>query len=314
VSAGGQLGKTARGDRAREKSAKARTGAVPAERKKRPAWTEEDRLRATLGQLRSLAAKRYGADGLSDKQRRRNFCLENDHEDRAFLYAMIACGLTGPEAQKIAPWSVRTGEFDAMANAVALKGSHYFTPARLGFIVNLTDEERRERRLNLLRPNDKDWGTVQAERQQRHSTGTARSRRNDRAKKRALREATRDLDVRAEALWVALTDQWQALPALASLIGKGDAWRGPDGRLVTGDNLRRVMTRAADDIAGKHAPDATRAIGSHAESEIRPGRRGQPVRWLRKRPGHRDTGTNTTPHRKNAHEHLTRTGTKKRCP
>jgi hypothetical protein len=246
--------------------------------------------------LRSLAGKRYGAEGLSAKQRGRNFCLENDAEDRAFLYALIASGLTGPEARKIAPWSVRTGEYDAMAREVDLKGPRYFTPQHFGSIVNLLDEERRELHLNLIRPNDKNWSTVQAERRLRHSASAARWRKNVRAKKRALREATRDLDVRAEALWVALTDQWQAMPTLAALIGKGEAWRGPDGKLVTGASLRRVMGRAADDIAGKHAPGATRAIGSHAESEIRPGRRGQPVRWLRKRPRHRDTETDATPH------------------
>jgi hypothetical protein len=111
------------------------------EQKKRSAWTEEDRLRATLGQLRSLAGKRYGAEGLSAKQRGRNFCLENDAEDRAFLYALIASGLTGPEARKIAPWSVRTGEYDAMAREVDLKGPRYFTPQHFGSIVNLLDEE-----------------------------------------------------------------------------------------------------------------------------------------------------------------------------
>jgi hypothetical protein len=273
----------------------ARSGPVSAEQKKWTVWTEEDRSRARLGQLRSLAGKRYGADGLSARQRRYNFCLENDPEDRAFLYAMIACGLTGPEAQKIAPWSVRSGEFDAMAKDVDLKGWRYFTPERLGAIVNLTDDERRELRLNLLRPNDKDWGTVQAEKKQRHSTNAARRGRDDRAMKRALREATRDLDVRPEALSMALSDEWQSLLMFAELIGKGDAWRRPDGRLLTGKSLLRAMTRVADEIAGKHAPGATRAIGSHGESEIRCGHRGQPVRWLRKRPRHRDTETNTTP-------------------
>jgi hypothetical protein len=56
-------------------------------------WSEEDRLRVALGQLKKLAGHRHGDQ------------LPADEHGACFILAMAGCGLPEDEALKIAPWA-----------------------------------------------------------------------------------------------------------------------------------------------------------------------------------------------------------------
>jgi hypothetical protein len=96
--------------------------------------------RRRLKHLRRLAFMRYG----------RHWTLPNDVHGGNMLRAMLACGLTGPDAQRLAPkigppqlqdmiWSVESREWDGDA---------------LGNLVELEDDEREEGKLWSMRPCD----------------------------------------------------------------------------------------------------------------------------------------------------------------
>jgi hypothetical protein len=243
--------------------------------------------------LLKLARARYGASGLPETAGGRDFAT-----------ALLACGATAHEALKLAPWL--DPDVDAIIEEVNRLGARHFTPLRLGETARLTDKERTDHRLWSLRPNDIAWHIVQERRRAAKSAYNSGRNKRRRAKARAIRDVTADLDVRAEALSVALDGTWKSLPAIASVIGKGKAWRGPNGRLLTGNSLRQAFKRAADDLVN---------VG-RAESTVDSGRRGQPVRFLRLLKGprshqttlfcHRDTVTASVANPKNAknpHKH-----------
>ena len=189
------------------------------------------------------------------------------------LTALLACGITGPAAQRLAPWLLpnRNSELKELIDLVDACSRSVFSSKYLGQLVELTDKERTDYKIFSLRPVDVPWSTVQARRRQRKNLYNRERNKAQRAKANATRAFTHDLDVRAEALYAALDAKWKSLPALATLIGKADAWRMPDGRLLTGNSLRQAMKRAADKLEPEHA-----------ESKFVKGRRGQPIRWLRR--------------------------------
>src|ERR1700730_9142739 len=102
--------------------------------------------RRRLKHLRMLAAMRYKGD------------LPDDVHGRNMLMAMLACGLTGPDAQTWAPW-IKPQQLEDM---IATVESREWNGDALGNLVELTDAEREEGKLFSMRPCDIDWAYVQA--------------------------------------------------------------------------------------------------------------------------------------------------------
>jgi hypothetical protein len=157
----------------------------------RAACLEILKQRRWLKHLRLLALRRYGP----------NWRLPNDVHGRNMLLAMLAAGLTGPDAQRWAPWVGWRQLQDMIRNA----DSREWDGDALGTLVELTNDEREPDKLWSLRPCDRDWSSVQEQR---------RERKRERDRKR-ITGKRRDRGVTPRAEWLAAnslsrTKPWEA--------------------------------------------------------------------------------------------------------
>jgi hypothetical protein len=186
----------------------------------------------------------------------------------ALLTALLACGMTGPEAHRRAPW-IAPDDLQHMIDDVDAVPKQDWTAQRLGTLVKLTDEERERGKLWSLRPSGIEWSVVQ-ERVKARRRGRDRERQR---KKRERRKMANDLDVREESLFAALDNGWTPVSALVTKLAGGRAWRGPDGRPITEPSLRRIVGRSLDRLFARGL----------IESQKRLGQNGLPMRLVRLR-------------------------------
>jgi hypothetical protein len=217
--------------------------------------------------------------------------LPDDRHGRCMLKALLACGMTGPDAQRWAPW-ITADELQHMINDVDATPPQHWTAQRLGELVELTDDEREAGRLWSIHPCDIEWSAVQ-ERAKERRRGRNRERQR---KKREQAKMANDLDVREESLLAALGNNWTPVSALVTKVAGGRAWRCPDGLSVSKPSLRRVVNRSLGRLVASGL----------IESRTEPGRTGFPTRFVRLRDlgatrfvtG--DTGTGTVTPKSNA--------------
>ena len=207
--------------------------------------------------------------------RHRGRVLPHDQHGRSLLKALLACGMTGPDAQQRAPW-IAPGELQGIINDVDATPRQHWTAQRLGELVELTDDEREALQLWSLRPCNIEWSAVQ-ERAKERRRGRDRVRKH---RKREWIKMARDLDVREEALFVAIGTKWMPVSELAAKVAGGRAWNGPDGRPITKPSLRRIVGRSLDRLVASGL----------IESKTKPGRNGFPTRFIRRR-GAQETRT-----------------------
>jgi hypothetical protein len=110
--------------------------------------------RLWLKHLRGLALMRYG----------RRWWLPNDVHGQYMLQAMLAAGLTGPDAQRLAPW-IGPQQLEDMIQSVDSRTS--WDGDALGNMVELTADERERGEFWSMRPCDLDWCRVQEQRRER---------------------------------------------------------------------------------------------------------------------------------------------------
>jgi DNA-binding XRE family transcriptional regulator len=194
--------------------------------------------------------------------------LPDDWHGRCMLKALLACGMTGPDAQRWAPW-ISAGELQHMINDVDATPPQHWTAQRLGELVELTDDEREAGRLWSMHPCDIEWSAVQARAKERRR-GRDRVRKH---KKREQEKMANDLDVREESLIAVLGNAWTPVLALVTKLAGGRAWRGPDGRPVSKPSLRIVVHRSLDRLVASGL----------IESKTEPGHNGWPTRFVRLR-------------------------------
>jgi hypothetical protein len=187
------------------------------------------RQRRQLNHLRTLAWMR----GISDDRRGRNL-----------LTGLLAVGLTGPEAQELAPWLSPVALQDIIDNVDRIPGWEW-TSSRLGDLVELTDEERERGKLWSLRPCDVSWPAVQERRRQDNK---ARAADYSRAYRERVRIA-KDMDVRSAAVFALLSTSWKVASGLAGELKNGKAFRTADGREIIGRSLRMLINRELDKLA-----------------------------------------------------------------
>jgi hypothetical protein len=200
--------------------------------------------------------------------------LPDDRHGRCMLEALLACGMTGPDAQRWAPW-IAPDELQHMINDVDATPQHW-TAQRLGELVELTDAEREAGRLWSLHPCDIEWSAVQQRAKERRR-GRDRVRKH---RKREWMKMAKDLDVREEALFVAIGTKWMPVSELVAKVAGGRAWNAPDGWPITEPSLRRIVGRSLDRLVASGL----------IESKTQPGRRGLPTRFIRRR-GTQETRT-----------------------
>lgn len=209
-----------------------------------------------LSSLRLLAAMRCG--GLHGR-------LPDDRHGRNMLKAMLAVGITGPEATRRAPW-IKPEELARIIGAVDAAPHGYWDGKRLGELVDLTDAEREAGKLWWLWPSDVDPRVIVARVRERK-----RVRDRERArKKRDARKMLKDLDVRSEALFAAVGPTWVTVSQLR-FLADGNAWKAPDGRPLAEGALRVAIHRSVDRLVRQGL----------VETRLEPGRRG-PVRKIRR--------------------------------
>jgi hypothetical protein len=171
----------------------------------------------------------------------------------------------------------RTPHCRHIARALAVCGSKKWSSARLGDLVELTDEERERWKLWPLRPCDVPWWKIQERRKERH-------RAADRERKRKRREAlnmAKDLDERQESIWAAAPPGgWASIRELVTRVRGGRAW----GTLKD-NSLRRVVRRTVDRMAAKGLVETRFKTGSNGPENV-----GIPAG---KTPGHPDSDSAT---------------------
>jgi hypothetical protein len=179
--------------------------------------------RRRLKHLRMLAAMRYKGD------------LPDDVHGRNMLMAMLACGLTGPDAQTWAPW-IKPQQLEDM---IATVESREWNGDALGNLVELTDAEREEGKLFSMRPCDIDWAYVQARQSYRKKTRDAERARRYRAGKMENLKMNKYLSVREEAIYDLLLHaggKW-TVSRLAAKMADHPAFKRPDGAQITAQSL-----------------------------------------------------------------------------
>jgi hypothetical protein len=208
------------------------------------------------GQIIRLAVHRHGGWTLPD----------NIH-GYYLLKALVITGATESEVYAWAPWltpqQLRT--LLTELNAVPLS---YWTPERLGTLVELLDSERELLKLWLLRPCDIEWYIVQA----RSRTRAKVRNRKQMRERRKLPTMAKTLDVRTEAVLALLDNKWRSASQLAANIEGGSAWCKSDGQPLAGASLRVTLHRALDELL------ACSLIESRTERD----RQGQPLRRVRR--------------------------------
>jgi hypothetical protein len=183
---------------------------------------------------------------------------------RALLTALLACGMTGPEVQRYAPW-LAPDDLQRMIDDIDAVPKQHWTAQRLGALVKLTDEERERGRLWSLRPCGIEWSVIQ-ERVKERKRARDRARNG---KRREMAKMAKDLDVREEALFVTIGINWMLVSDLVAKVASGRAWCGisePSLSVLVRRNLDRLVARGL------------------IESQKEPGFKGLPTRSVRKVP------------------------------
>jgi hypothetical protein len=155
--------------------------------------------------------------------------LPNDRRGRDHLLALLACGMTGPEAFKHAPWLKQRG-LDRLIERAEAKSP--WTSEALGKMVKLTRDEREwieheNKTIQQIRPHDVQWEDYQ---QERSSQRQRRRRARKSEKKNMLRQIEETLS-REQVIrgllsvgwfWsvATLKDTATTFPAFAGLSGK----------------------------------------------------------------------------------------------
>ncbi len=160
------------------------------------------------------------------------------------------------------------------------------TDVELGERVQLTLEERYWLKIKSIR-SVRSSATGQrisrdeerrfyAERKKERDRDRQKLKRAEKAKARAAQAASvasaLELDVREEMIFASLTHTFASTPSLLEALKGGACWRGPDGRPLSNESFARVFRRALD-----HLEDAGLIV-----TELRNGRRGAKVRWVKK--------------------------------
>jgi len=260
------------------------------------------RLRMSLRQLKVLAEMRGWAWPHNE--------LPDDHRGGAFLKAMLACGLEGLKAYDWAPWIKVRQLNDLIAEADAVP-PHYWTPERIGELVELTDDEREAGELWSIRPIDMAWSAIQ---ERVHQRRKARNRKRWRKKQRErymAEQMSRDLDVREESIFVVLDNKWTPASALMAKVAGGRAWRAQHGPQITGPSLRVLVHKNLDRLLARGL----------IESKKHPGRNGLSERLVRRRDPKSNGNGNArrqtrraTPHQISTFSHSNKLASNKKTP
>jgi hypothetical protein len=130
-----------------------------------------------------------------------------------------------------------------IARALAVCGSKKWSSARLGDLVELTDEERERWKLWPIRPCDVPWWKIQQRRKERNRAANRERMR----KRREAMEMAKDLDERQESIWAAAPPGgWVSIRELVTRLRSGRAWAA-----LNDNSLRRVVRRTVDRMAAK---------------------------------------------------------------
>jgi hypothetical protein len=202
--------------------------------------------RRRLKHLRKLALRRYGC----------NWTPPNDVHGRNMLLAMLACGLTGPDAHKLARWVTPQQLQDMISTAE----SREWDPDDLGNLVELLDEEREADKLWSMRPCDRDWPDVQARRHERKKVYDAEYARRSYAEKKENITMNKYLSVREEAIYDFLLHaggKW-TVKRLVAQFADHPAFRRPDGPQLTGGSLRSSIRVELDRLKERGALEEVR--------------------------------------------------------
>jgi hypothetical protein len=173
------------------------------------------------------------------------------------LKALVATGATEHEARLWAPW-ITTPLLRTLAAEIDAVPMGYWSPERLGKLVELTNQEREAEELWQLRPCDVDWHLVQA---REHERRKARNRARARMKREALnmtKQLARDLDVREESVLVAIGTKWTPVSKVIDMVRGGRAWQA-----LVGSSLKVIMHRVLDKLVAQGLVESKIAVGTN---------------------------------------------------
>jgi hypothetical protein len=196
--------------------------------------------------------------------RMRRGAKDGEH-GRNMLKALLACGMTGPDAQKWAPW-LPPKKLQSVIAEVDSVPSSYWTADRLGDLVELTDAERESGKLWSLRPCDVQWSHVQDRVYERKKARDRASQCRKRARNKEALKMAKDLDVREETLFVAVCSKgkaWTSAMALTSKIEHARSFHAPDGWPIAGASLRTIVHRNLDRLAEQGLIESKTERGRH---------------------------------------------------
>ena len=132
-----------------------------------------------------------------------------------------------------------------------------FSAIELGWRVALRFSEFKQMRSapKTMRPYDATDADVTAflkERKRKRQKRAAQEKRDQWRREQAQRAATlarnQDLDVRGEAVFAALDDDWRTIAQLAADLAGHRAFKRPDGRAMQPDSFRRVLRRELEHL------------------------------------------------------------------
>jgi len=214
---------------------------------------------------RLAAVRRAHLNWLAEARHGRS--LPDDRDGRLLLKAMLACGCTGPDAQRWAPW-ISSSELGSVIAKVDAMPPGYWTADRLGALVSLTDEERTALLIWSLRPSDKDWSAVQAENRMRRRERDrlrAQRKRDNRKRRLGAKPMKTKKALLADHIRAVLAGRdWTSAAFIADAVSAKRNFRR-----LGHETLRQAVHRALD------------AMGDDIESNVRAGEHGFPVRYVR---------------------------------
>jgi hypothetical protein len=147
-----------------------------------------------------------------------------------------------------------TGQPTASIDAAIADGRAYSLPDRaLGDAVGFSFDEysavgqASHRHLSTIRPYDVTQAEIAEYLRALHRPRRAQRARQRRAaagaEQQTRRELAGDLDCRDSAVLAVTTDRWRTIAELMRDLRRSPAFRAPDGKQLTGNSLRRAITR-----------------------------------------------------------------------
>lgn len=94
---------------------------------------------------------------------------------------------------------------------------------------------------STIRPVDATQSQIDDYLREFHRPRKREARRQRRAEEIAKRKLAGDLDCRSSAIWTVLTDIPRPISQIMRDLKRGDAFRKPDGKPLTGNSLRKAI-------------------------------------------------------------------------